>query len=432
MRLVVLAHQVDWDGFRAAARALALEGAAPESVEWAVREPDDLFTATAREASVPGGAFTLPRALVELAQTVIQACDPARFALLYSLIHRAHAGERRLLERAEEAAVAAALRLARQVAADTHRMRAMLRLHEDGGGRLRAWYEPAHFIAEANAAFFAEHLAPATWSLSTPYRSVHWDGAAVAFGPGSEAPGPRIVASESRYWRNLPAPAALPEPTPGAETMRKSALMPGGAPVRQGRTEARERLARAAAEAEDCRRCPLWKHATQTVWGEGPANAAIMFIGEQPGDQEDQIGRPFVGPAGQLFDRALGEAGLDRATVYVTNAVKHFKFEPRGKRRIHAKPDTTEIEACAPWLDIERTSVMPRLTVLMGATAARAVLGRVVGITRERGRPMPLGNGQALVTVHPSYLLRLPDEAAKAREYAAFVGDLRLAAKLAA
>jgi DNA polymerase len=166
------------------------------------------------------------------------------------------------------------------------------------------------------------------------------------------------------------------------------------------------------------------------VFGEGPVGAALLFVGEQPGDVEDLAGRPFVGPAGKLFDQALAEAGIDRAAIYVTNAVKHFKFEPRGKRRIHAKPELPEIEACRPWLDQERALVGARVTVLMGATAARSVLGRAVAITRERGRPMTIGDGPGLVTVHPSYLLRLPDEAARAREYAAFVADLRLAAGL--
>jgi DNA polymerase len=166
------------------------------------------------------------------------------------------------------------------------------------------------------------------------------------------------------------------------------------------------------------------------VFGEGPLDARIMLVGEQPGDQEDLAGRPFVGPAGQMLDRALAEAGVDRSTVYVTNAVKHFKFEARGKRRIHATPDRMEIETCRFWLDQERALIKPALTVLLGASAARAVLGRTVTISRERGRPIPLGDGHAFVTVHPSYLLRLPDEDAKRREYAAFVADLRLAHSL--
>lgn len=190
-------------------------------------------------------------------------------------------------------------------------------------------------------------------------------------------------------------------------------------------------LERAAAEAADCRRCPLWANASQTVFGEGPAGAAMVLVGEQPGDQEDIQGRPFVGPAGQVLDRALREAGVQRRTVYVTNAVKHFKFILRGKRRIHQKPDGGEIAACRFWLDIELAEIHPRVTVALGATAARAVLGRVVTIGRERGQPIQLlGQGTVLVTVHPSYLLRLPDEEAKLREYAAFVADLRQAAAL--
>ena len=161
----------------------------------------------------------------------------------------------------------------------------------------------------------------------------------------------------------------------------------------------------------------------------------MMMVGEQPGDQEDLAGRPFVGPAGQLLDRAIREAGIDRAAVYVTNAVKHFKFEPRGKRRIHAKPDLVEIRACNGWLEEERRAVKPALVVMLGATAARAVLGRAVTIGRERSRPLSLpdsfgANTQGLVTVHPSFLLRLPDEEAKQREYAAFVADLKQARTL--
>ncbi len=185
-------------------------------------------------------------------------------------------------------------------------------------------------------------------------------------------------------------------------------------------------LIRAAKDAAACQRCPLFGPATQMVFGEGPADSAVMFVGEQPGDQEDVIGRPFVGPAGQMMDRAMEEAGIDRRTVYVTNSVKHFKFIQRGRRRIHQTPEVPEIQACGGWLDIERDRVQPRLLVLMGGTAARAVMGRAVTISRERGRPFQLPDGQtAFVTVHPSYLLRLPDAGSKAREYAAFVRDLQ-------
>ena len=185
------------------------------------------------------------------------------------------------------------------------------------------------------------------------------------------------------------------------------------------------------AEAASCRACPLWKDATQTVFGEGPAHARLMLVGEQPGDKEDLAGHPFVGPAGNMLDRALAEAGIDREKVYVTNAVKHFKFWARGKIRLHQKPSAPEIKACRPWYERELAAIKPDLVVALGATAAHCVLGKITPINRNRGKLITLDHTtQALVTVHPSYLLRLPDEEAKAREYARFVADLRLAAKL--
>jgi DNA polymerase len=184
-------------------------------------------------------------------------------------------------------------------------------------------------------------------------------------------------------------------------------------------------------EATHCRACPLWKNATQTVFGEGPQHAQIVLVGEQPGDKEDLAGKPFVGPAGLMLDRALKEAGIDRKKVYVTNAVKHFKFVPRGKIRLHQKPTTPEIRACRQWYERELASLRPGLVVAMGATAAQCVFGKMTPINKNRGRLIDLQDGmRALVTVHPSYLLRLPDPEAKAREYARFIEDLKIAAQL--
>ena len=172
-------------------------------------------------------------------------------------------------------------------------------------------------------------------------------------------------------------------------------------------------------EARGCTRCDLYKHATQTVFGEGPLDARIMFVGEQPGDQEDLAGRPFVGPAGAVFDEALEKAGIPRSEVYVTNAVKHFKFEQRGKKRIHSKPNAGEIEACRWWIDQERALIRPPVTVALGATAARSILDKVVTISRVRGSPIPLSDGgECWVTVHPSFLLRIPEEDRKREERA--------------
>ncbi len=474
---VVLAHEVDWEGWRNAARRLALEGVHPDDVVWSVHAPDDLFGGAAAEPppSAPAGTFNVPRALVELAQTAIQANEPARFTLLYRLLWRAHAGERHLLDQVTDSDVQRAQRLAQAVRRDTHKMRAFVRFREvteADGTRYVAWFEPDHYIVEANAPFFVRRFATMVWSILTPYRSTHWDGEALSFTAGAaraEVPdddrleaywrayyssifnparlkiGAMTSEMPRKYWRNLPEAAAIPDLIRGAAS-RVAAMVetPVLSPEKPARPAAPSTpptlehlpdtpLRQAALEAAGCRACPLWEPATQTVFGEGPANARLMFVGEQPGDQEDLAGRPFVGPAGQMFNTALAEAGIDRASAYITNAVKHFKFEPRGKRRIHSKPDTGNIAACKFWLDLERREVKPAVTVLLGATAARAVLGRAITISRERGRPIATdGNAQVLVTVHPSYLLRLPDEESKRREYAAFVADLRHAAELLA
>jgi DNA polymerase len=180
------------------------------------------------------------------------------------------------------------------------------------------------------------------------------------------------------------------------------------------------------AEARACTRCQLYKCGTQTVFGEGPLDARIVFVGEQPGDQEDIAGRPFVGPAGAIFDAALERAGIDRGSVYVTNAVKHFKFVQRGKRRIHNKPDAGEVTACRWWLDHERALIEPQVTVALGATAARSLVGKVVTISRVRGAPLELADGgECWVTVHPSFLLRIPEQDRRREERALFVRDLK-------
>jgi uracil-DNA glycosylase family protein len=192
----------------------------------------------------------------------------------------------------------------------------------------------------------------------------------------------------------------------------------------------RPTLKTAREASKGCRGCDLWKIGTQTVFGEGPRGATLMLIGEQPGDAEDLSGHPFVGPAGKLLDRALADAGIDRTAVYVTNAVKHFKWEPRGKRRIHKKPRASEVGACRPWLDTEIALVKPRVIVCLGATAAQALLGSAFKVTQHRGKvvPSPLA-ARVLATVHPSSILRAPDDEARREELKRFTDDLRAAAR---
>jgi len=326
------------------------------------------------------------------------------------------------------------------VRADAHRMRTHLRflpVPEGNGTRHVGWYAPGHFVLEANAQLIARRFAGLRWSILTPEMSAHWDGADLRFGAGVSPPADdadlahRWQTSGPDLLRESLAGTAIPEAEALDEAPRppdRSAIDPVVLPL-----AADAALVEAATEAVSCRRCPLWEPATQTVFGEGPAGGRILFVGEQPGDQEDIIGRPFVGPAGQLLDQAMEEAGIDRRTIYITNAVKHFKFVRRGKRRIHEKPELPEMTACRFWLDVERVRIAPRLVVLLGATAARTMLGRPVTIGRERSRPFALSPTETgFVTVHPSFLLRLPTEEARAREYRAFVDDLRAIARLAA
>jgi DNA polymerase len=236
------------------------------------------------------------------------------------------------------------------------------------------------------------------------------------------------------YWRNMPEAALIPELVAGAgERVASMDRQDVDKPPRfAGRVAERSRpaieiartpIAQLRTEASACKRCPLHGPATQIVFGEGPDDARLVFVGEQPGDQEDVLGRPFVGPAGEVFNQALAEAGISRDTVYVTNAVKHFKYLPRGKRRIHSKPNSSEIEHCRWWIERELAVIAPQLVVALGGTAAQSLAGRSVSVLRERG-PVMFGARPGFVTVHPSFLLRITDPHDKALEYSRFVADL--------
>ncbi|MFL5284052.1 MAG: UdgX family uracil-DNA binding protein, partial [Rhodopila sp.] len=402
-----------------------LAGVEPQAVTWTVGGEMESLP----EAS---GSFNLPRALVSLASVAIQAREPDRFGLLYSLVWRAHTGEK-LLEDDGDPDVALARRLALSVRAEAHRMRTNLRflpISDAGGTRYLGWYVPAHFVLPANAQLIARRFPGLVFSIITPDGAAHWDGSGLLFSAGLKhiEDDDSLQAWWDRHGASLLEEAESGTSVPEAEAVDEAPRppdQPALGPVVLPST-ADPVLVRAGRDATACHRCPLYEPATQVVFGEGPAGATVMFVGEQPGDQEDVIGRPFVGPAGQIMDRAMEEAGIDRRTIYVTNAVKHFKFTPRGRRRIHQTPDVSEIQACSVWLDTERDHLRPRLMVLMGGSAARAIMGRAVTISRERGRPIRMADGQtAFVTVHPSYLLRIPDAAAKAREYQAFIQDLR-------
>ncbi len=479
MRVVRLASEIDFTGWRTAARALRAEGVEPQAVVWTVER--ELFSLEG-PASPTGrtGNFTVPAAFVELAEQVILHRSPDRLALLYRILWRLER-EPRLIDNPADPDMARARDMAKAVSRAAHKMKAFVRFRlvegpingSKAAETYAAWFEPAHRVTEATAPFFARRFTAMDWTILTPDACVAWDrerlmvseGADPADAPSEDAQeelwrtyyasifnparlNPKQMRQEmpKRYWRNLPEAALIPDlietaqeraavmvastPRQPAERVLKAALRhardasyEGGLPTSLEDVEAGVQV---------CRRCDLWRDATQGVPGEGQAHAPLMFVGEQPGDQEDLEGRPFVGPAGQVFDKALAEAGVARDRTYVTNAVKHFKHEPRGKRRIHKTPDRGEVTACRWWLDAERRLVKPRVIVMLGATAALGVMGKPTPIGANRGKAIQLPDqAQGVVTYHPSFLLRLPDEDAKARAYAKFVDDLRLAGKLA-
>jgi DNA polymerase len=366
------------------------------------------------------------------------------------------AGEPLLLQAAGDPDSDQARGFAAAVAAAGQKMRAFAGfapLSDDPATHL-AWFEPAHRVTEAVAPFFARRFAGQRFSLLTPDACAHWNGRALSFTPGADpADAPRGDTLEA-WWRgryagllepscpdvsrnlpvdpSIPAPMA-PSPAPSRREMRAAQRASRDAPydgVAVGR------LPEVRAGVMMCRRCDLYRNATQGVVGEGPARARLMLVGEQPGDQEDLAGRPFVGPAGRMLDKALAEAGVPRGEVYVTNAVKHFKHELRGKKRIHKTPATGEVTACRWWLDNERRITRPRVIVALGATAALSVFGKPMPVGENRHQALQLSNQaqgttRGVVTWHPSFLLRAPDFDARAKAYAEFVEDLKFAWKLA-
>jgi uracil-DNA glycosylase family protein len=386
----------------------------------------------------------VPAKFLELATIAILHRSPDRFALLYRLLWRL-CGDHDLLMAAGDPDVAEVLAMAEAVQRDIRHMQAQLRFREIGReqkARFIAAFKPEHRIVAAAAPFFASRYADMPWSILTLEACAHWDGYAVTITPGiAEMPdASRIEETWQRYCADIFNPAQLrtssgqTAQTYSGNQPHAPAVGPREPPMTHKPTSrkhaATESLTTLRAEAADCRDCPLWQGATQTVFGEGPSRARLMLVGEQPGDKEDLAGKPFVGPAGNILDRALEEAGIEREKVYVTNAVKHFKYVARGKIRLHQKPSTSEIRACRQWYERELAAIKPDIVVAMGATAAQSVFGKITPINKNRGKLITLDHTtQALVTVHPSYLLRVPDEEDKAREYARFVDDLRLAAR---
>ena len=478
VRHVTLESEIDLDGFRRACRSLWAEQIAPDRVGWQTAHDVEAELFDAKDAASPtaiGNAppASVPPAFMPLCERVILHRDRDRFGLLYRLLWRLQI-EPALRHDPLDADWMRAERMAQEVGREMHKMKAFVRFRTVDQGPERpslhvAWFEPAHHVVAATAPFFARRFTAMHWAILTPEQCVSWDGKRLTVGPGvgrDQAPPAdageklwltyyesifnparlKLAAMQKemprRYWANLPE-AALIDPL-AARAAERSMTMIEKDPSDPGRrrpgafrppperslssgAEEPQSLAALRVALERCRECPIGEPATQAVPGEGPRHARLMFVGEQPGDQEDLQGRPFVGPAGQLFSRALAELGIDRRTVYVSNAVKHFKFDLRGKRRIHKTPAQEEAAACLHWLETEIALVDAEALVALGATAARQLMGFAVAVTRSRGQWLKRTDGRrVLITLHPSALLRMEPEDQGAA-YAAWLADLRQA-----
>jgi uracil-DNA glycosylase len=440
-----------FEAWRSEARALLAAGVPPEQVRWddhALQKPlfDDVLP-TSRKIIAQ---FKVPTEFLHVARKVIAHRSEERFSRAYQVLWRLQK-EPHLLSNPADADVHHLQSMAKSVSRDCHKMKAFVRFRElQSQGERRtfgAWFEPDHHIVELTGPFFARRFADMDWVISTPEATALFVDGHLSYAPPdgvrhavsdttedlwrtyySNIFNParlKIKAMESemprKYWKNLPEAALIPDLIAGAaqraQKMRDqmpsvppSHLHKFKAPTVDRASVAAHAFAsidEARAAASQCTRCPLHCHATQTVFGEGPASASILFVGEQPGDQEDIAGKAFVGPAGQIFDAALIAAGINRSEVYVTNAVKHFKFSPRGKRRIHERPNRYEIQHCKWWLDKELNLIKPRLVVAMGATAWFALTGRNDGLKNMRGTLQHRELGPMILpTYHPSAILR--------------------------
>ncbi len=487
--MLVIPVQRDFEDWRSKARKLLAARVAPHDIVWDDTASDEPLLNSITEASEAWEEaiattrlierVSVPAEFMTLARTVACHRDPSRWSLLYRVAFRlSHGQEKNLLSISVDDDVHALTMFDRAVSRDRHKMHAFVRFRKvvgsDGVEQFIAWHRPDHYIVKLAAPFFARRFPTMHWAILTPHDSVMWDPTlrALSFGPGAtreQAPDEdaledlwktyyanifnpariklRAMKKEMpvRHWATLPETQLIPEMLADAPRRvkemiamaRRNAI--GGTERACGElpmtpfdarpfVPASRELPVLREAARSCRGCELHCHATQVVFGEGSPAAQIMMIGEQPGDNEDLEGRPFVGPAGQVLNEALTQVGIDRSRVYVTNAVKHFKFEPRGKRRIHAKPSAREMSACKPWLEAEIQSVRPKLIVCLGATAAQTLMGPAFRINKNRGQPIvdqPWAPWM-IATLHPSAILRIPDPVMRDNAKRDFTSDLRL------
>ena len=462
-------EQISWHSTDACTQDLF----ATADMPYAANTAKTAITAPNHAAFVHAPALSVPPEFLELCKVVILHSDKNRFGLLYRILWRL-GRESGLRHDPLDADMLKAQHMAQAVRRDMHKMKAFVRFRtvqddifknkpEDGLLHV-AWFEPEHHIVEAVAPFFARRFTQMRWAILTPECSAEWDGAQLHLGPGGQkSDAPPADAGEQlwltyyqnifnparlkfkmmqkemprKYWRNLPEADFISSlansaqersmrmvDEPATFTLRRTPAMVATRVAYAADDKPVTTLAEIKSATDHCRQCPIGEYATQSVCGEGPHKARLMLVGEQPGDQEDLRGHPFVGPSGQLLDRALAQLCIDRRKVFVTNAVKHFKYEIRGIRRIHKTPSQSEALACLHWLDKEISLVEPEVLVALGGTAARSLMGRPVPVLANRGQILQREDGRkVLITLHPSALLRMPDEE-REEAYAAWLEDL--------
>jgi uracil-DNA glycosylase len=444
---------------REARRALA-QDLSPGEIYWSQNlDWQPRLFAVQTEVARAKANIRVPAEFIPLAKAVACHGDFSRWTFLYRALWRLSHGERNLLRIETDDTVAELRRMRKQVSREVHKMHAFVRFRKvtsQDGEVYVAWYEPRHHVVKLAAPFFVERFHTMCWSILTAEISAHWDGHDLRYSPGvpkSEAPlsdeleswwrtyygsifnpartNLRAMKAELpvHFWKHLPElenlTGVLAEaPSRVDEMIRRQRQAPSALPF----VPASRELPVLREAASRCLGCPIGECATQTVFGEGPSDARIMLVGEQPGDEEDRAGHPFVGPAGQVLNRALAEAGLSRGEIYLTNAVKHFKFVERGKRRIHQTPRASEVAACRPWLEAEVEAIRPDVLVCLGATSAKSVFGHQFRLTEQRGSILQSAFAtKTVATFHPSAILRVETEEQKANYFRLLVQDLVLA-----
>ena len=465
-------HVACFDDWRSEARALLSDEVAPNQVHWSPEDNqlglfDQIDGETSKEkgadASLNGGGksprVSVPSPFLELARHVACHRDPARWQVLYQTLWRIVHGERRLLEISTDEDVHRLQLMKKAVKRDVHKMKAFVRFRKIEANKAVetyiAWHRPDHLIMRLAAPFFSRRFKGMLWTILTPNESAHWDQKQLTYGPGlpaSEVPRADVLEDlwktyyasifnparikidmmkremPVRHWPTLPeasliedliseAPARVNQMIENHEGFSETAAR--YLPIQQDLKSLRHSV-------NHCQACHLCNDATQAVFGIGPENARLVLVGEQPGDREDKEGKPFVGPAGELLNTSLHDAGIERNDVYLTNVVKHFKFERRGTRRLHKKPDSREIYACRPWLESELTALQPKTVICLGATAAQALLGRDFRLSKQRGGiQMTQWSERTIATWHPAAILRMPDKNRRSEMIRQFVQDLR-------